>query len=42
MAFGNPYKYVYLDPDIKDQDVWDECLFKADERFRGEEHNLFW
>jgi hypothetical protein len=40
MAFGNPYKYVYLDPDNKEQDDWDSSIHKADERFRGEEHNL--
>jgi hypothetical protein len=41
MAFGNPYKYVYLDPDSNEQDNWDKAIQNTDERFKGEEHNLF-
>jgi len=40
MAFGNPYKYVQLNPDIDEQDQWDEAISKADDRFSNEEHNI--
>jgi hypothetical protein len=40
MAFGNPYKYVYLDPTPNEQDQWDESINKADNRFNKEEHNI--
>lgn len=41
MAFGSPYKYVYLEPTFKEVDNWDEALLKSDDRFNNEEHNLF-
>jgi hypothetical protein len=42
MAFGNPYKYVELNPDISEQQEWDDCVAKSNERFTNEEHNIFW
>ena len=38
MAFGNPTKYVELD--IQAKDTWDEHVYRADEHYRGETHNL--
>jgi hypothetical protein len=40
MAFGSPYKYVYLDPSTNEQDQWDDAIRKADDRFNKEEHNI--
>jgi len=42
MAFGLPYKYVYLDPNENEKKMWDYELRKADDKFRGEEHNICW
>ena len=40
MAFGNPYKYVELNPDNQEQENWDESVFKSNDRFQNEEHNI--
>ncbi len=42
MAFGSPYKYVYLNPSESDRLVWDTDLKRADDKFKGEEHNICW
>jgi hypothetical protein len=42
MAFGEPYKYVPLKPDLIEEDLWDEGVKFSDNRFKEEEHNLFW
>ena len=42
MAFGNPYKYVELNPDMSEQIEWDDCIAKCNERFTNEEHNICW
>jgi hypothetical protein len=42
MAFGNPYKYVELNPDMNEQIEWDDCIAKCNERFTNEEHNICW
>lgn len=42
MAFGEPYKYVPLQPELMDEDLWDEGIKISDNRFKDEEHNLFW
>jgi len=41
MAFGEPYKYVYLDPSASELDNWDESISRANQRFNNEEHNIF-
>jgi len=41
MAFGEPHKYVELDPTIKEADNWDQALGNTDNRFFNEEHNIF-
>ena len=40
MAFGEPHKYVFLNSDLKNEEVWDDCIDKADDKYRTEEHNL--
>ncbi len=40
MAFGRPYKYVELNPDLREQEDWDDAVMKSNERFQNEEHNL--
>ena len=40
MAFGSPYKYVYLEPTPIEQDKWDEAIKTSDNRFNKEEHNI--
>ncbi len=40
MAFGEPHKYVYLNPDLKQEGCWDEGIINADNQFKQEEHNL--
>lgn len=40
MSFGEPHKYVELNPDIKEQVDWDECVRKSNDRFCNEEHNI--
>jgi len=39
MAFGEPYKYVQLNP--QNESKWDEAVTKANDRFSNEDHNLF-
>jgi hypothetical protein len=40
MAFGNPYKYIPLNPNAKEQELWDNSVFKSNDRFMNEEHNI--
>lgn len=40
MAFGNPHKYVLLNPNENEKADWDKAVEKGDERFNTEEHNL--
>lgn len=40
MAFNNPYKYVPLNPSLKEQENWDQAIKKCDDRFCNEEHNI--
>jgi len=40
-AFGDPHKYVMLDSEGIDPNTWDECVDKADRKFRGQTHNIF-
>jgi hypothetical protein len=40
MAFGDPYKYIQLNPNIEEQERWDDSLNKSDDRFNNEEHNI--
>ena len=42
MAFGEPYKYVYLEPETREEEMWDEGVRLSDNRFKEEEHNIFW
>ena len=42
MAFGVPHKYIYLDPNLKEEEGWNEAIKHSDNRFKSEEHNLFW
>lgn len=42
MAFGDPHKYVHLKPDLREEEMWDEGIKMSDNRFKEEEHNLFW
>lgn len=41
MAFGNPHKYVMLNPDEREKARWDKAVEQGDERYNTEEHNLF-
>jgi hypothetical protein len=41
LAFGRPHKYVELNPDLREQEQWDEAVIKANERFANEQHNIF-
>ena len=41
MAFGNPYKYVQLKLNKKEMQNWNHSVIKSDDRFNGEEHNIF-
>ena len=41
MAFGNPTKYVQLNPNDKEINEWDNAIEKGDEKFNMENHNLF-
>jgi hypothetical protein len=41
MAFGDPVKYIQLNPNQEEQDHWDEAVSKSDDRFINEEHNIF-
>lgn len=40
-AFGEPYKYVQLNPSDEEKAKWDSMLYMSDCRFNNEEHNLF-
>ena len=40
MAFGNPYKYIELNLNVMEQEHWDECVIKSNDRFTNEEHNI--
>ena len=42
MAFGEPHKYVFLNPDIREEENWDKGVKISDNRFKQEEHNIFW
>ena len=42
MAFGKPHKYVYLDPNENEKKCWDMELYRSNEKFRKEEHNICW
>ena len=41
MSFGNPYKYVLLNPSPEERKNWNRAIEKGDQRFNNEEHNLF-
>lgn len=41
MAFGEPYKYVEIEPTFKEGENWDDNLQICDNRFFNEEHNIF-
>ena len=41
MAFGEPHKYVELEPTVNEAENWDQYLGKTDNRFFNEEHNIF-
>ena len=40
MAFGEPYKYVELEPTLKEAEYLDENIVNTDNRFFNEEHNI--
>jgi hypothetical protein len=40
MAFGDPLKYIQLNPNNEEQEQWDYAIAKADDRFNNEEHNI--
>ncbi len=40
MAFGEPYKYVELEPTLNEAEYWDENIVNTDNRFFNEEHNI--
>jgi hypothetical protein len=41
MAFGEPHKYVYLNPSEEEKKKWDYCVNASDKKFSKEDHNIF-
>lgn len=41
MAFGEPYKYIPLDPNHKEKINWDKSVLLSDYKYNQEEHNIF-
>ena len=40
LAFGEPYKYVYLNPTETEMVFWDKGVNKANKKFSREDHQI--
>lgn len=40
MAFGNPVKYIPLDPSESERSTWESAISEGDDKFSRKRHNL--
>jgi hypothetical protein len=41
LAFGEPHKYVFLNPNETEKLLWDNGVNSSDKKFRKQCHNIF-